>query len=79
MWNEAEEEQTRGKRDSYRMSHFVDHGVLSACGRIRNVPLLELLAVSIGLYLLSSSIPTALWTPGGIWARRTGCQGQEVG
>lgn len=38
------------------MSQFTDHSVASVCRRIRNIPLLELLAVSFGSMCLPSSI-----------------------
>lgn len=72
--NEAEEEEGEQTRTSgRRMSRFVDLAVVTANGRIRNVPLLELLAVSPGPYVppLWSLDPFKLYIHGGgIWGRR---------
>ncbi|KAK5847951.1 hypothetical protein PBY51_017039 [Eleginops maclovinus] len=71
--NEAEEEE--GERaGGRRMSQFVDHGIVSVCGRIRNDPLLELLAVSLGSIRFSPLRSLHRFKPsirlGGIWGRR---------
>lgn len=80
VWNQAEEEEGTQTRDSERrMSQFVDHGVVSLCGRIRNIPMLELLAVSVG-----PCIPPSLPSSPSVSQRRYlgqdgGCLGLEVG
>jgi len=51
----------RGERGC-RMSQFADHSVVSVYGRIRNVPLLELLVVSVGpcVFPLHPSFPSVI-------------------
>lgn len=63
------------------MSQFADHGIVSVCGRLRNVPLLELLAVSLGPYvspLVPPSLP-ALHPSRRYLGQEAGCLELEVG
>lgn len=85
MGNQAEEEegeQTREEDDG--MSQFVDHS--GGVGRIRNAPLLELLAVSPGPYVVPPNTPPpvptslrALRPPRRYLGQEAGCLELEVG